>query len=264
MFYGASTLNSVSYGGIPMTKVYQAQAGTTLSTNVAIFILGEAGINSATSNTFSPSWSSTWGTGAYSSAFFDNVNQTTPVSAHVEASSESGATISTSPISTNVGDMVIIAATNYASGSYTLNNGFTEGIDQTFGSYYVSAGVSGHKAATGVSETASATFTSSNSQAIMGMVLQSALPSYDNCAAVQAYGFNFASDLNGDCYVNMDDLKIVSNYWLNEDCAFNQNCMGADFPETDGTVDFIDFSKFAQQWLNCNDPQNTGCTHNWE
>ena len=40
------------------------------------------------------------------------------------------------------------------------------------------------------------------------------------------------------------------------------NCDGADF-EPDGDVDFADFSIFALQWAQCNDPEDAGCTHNW-
>jgi O-glycosyl hydrolase len=70
------------------------------------------------------------------------------------------------------------------------------------------------------------------------------------------------SDISGDCYVNYEDLEIITDYWLNTECDLYDDCEGADF-EPDGDVDFYDFSKFAMQWLWCNDPDDTGCVHNW-
>jgi hypothetical protein len=71
--------------------------------------------------------------------------------------------------------MVILGATCGNEGSYTLNNGFTEGIDQTQGTGYGLTGVTGHKAATGANETPSATYSSTiNRQGIIGFVLKGA------------------------------------------------------------------------------------------
>jgi len=91
----------------------------------------------------------------------------------------------------------------------------------------------------------------------------SSIPEYQNCADVQNGGDGLLSDLNGDCFVNFEDLEIVSRYWLNPDCSSSSNCEGADFAPTDNTVDFLDFSNFAEQWMQCNKPQTTGCTANW-
>jgi hypothetical protein len=66
--------------------------------------------------------------------------------------------------------MVIVAATCGNSGSYTLGSGFTEGIDQTMGG--TATGVTGHKHATGATETPSATHTSLNRQVIIGFVVK--------------------------------------------------------------------------------------------
>lgn len=83
-----------------------------------------------------------------------------------------------------------------------------------------------------------------------------------NCADVHAAGFGLASDLNGDCYVNYKDLGIIADYWLNTSSGELNNCDGADF-ELDGNVDFVDFSTFGLQWLECNDPENLSCTPTW-
>ena len=58
--------------------------------------------------------------------------------------------------------MVFVAATCGNQNSYTLNSGFTEGTDQQFGDATTGGtGVAGYKAATGVAETPSATFSAS-------------------------------------------------------------------------------------------------------
>jgi hypothetical protein len=68
--------------------------------------------------------------------------------------------------------MVVLGAVNGNNGSYTLNNGFTEGTDQSVGANG-HTGVTGRKSATGVAETPSATFDATvNRQAIIGFVVQ--------------------------------------------------------------------------------------------
>jgi glucuronoarabinoxylan endo-1,4-beta-xylanase len=84
-----------------------------------------------------------------------------------------------------------------------------------------------------------------------------------NCQEVQNFGYALLSDINGDCSVNYEDLYVLAGYWLRTDCDENNNCGGADFETADGDVDFIDFAKFAEQWMACNDPQTAGCTTNW-
>jgi hypothetical protein len=83
-----------------------------------------------------------------------------------------------------------------------------------------------------------------------------------NCDSVLVTGHGLTSDISGDCYVNYKDLEIIADYWLNPECGLYGNCEGADF-EPDGNVDAVDFSSFAEQWLLCNDPKDTGCVRNW-
>jgi hypothetical protein len=63
-----------------------------------------------------------------------------------------------------------------------------------------------------------------------------------------------ASDLNGDCVVDYRDLKIITDNWLLADCTAPDNCEGTDFAPTNGKVDFLDFARFAEQWLWRNNP----------
>jgi hypothetical protein len=80
---------------------------------------------------------------------------------------------------------------------------------------------------------------------------------------VWAAGFGLKSDLNSDCYVDYKDVDVIAGYWLNANCGDSNDCQGADFEPTNGTVDFADFSKFAIQWMLCNDPRGDNCVVDW-
>jgi O-glycosyl hydrolase len=91
-------------------------------------------------------------------------------------------------------------------------------------------------------------------------------PDFSNCDKVQAAGYALTSDISGDCYVNYKDLKIVADYWVRNDCGWpNNDCGGADLdsPGGDGDVDFFDYVQLISQWLQCNDPEDSDCAHNW-
>ncbi len=346
-------LASATYGGQPMTKIIELNAGTGTGYRgyVAAYILNEAGVAAATTGTFVPTWSITPESASYASLFLSNVNQTAPVG----AADSNGTTTSTpNPIKSNplaviAGDMVIVGATCGNLGSYTLNNGFTEGTDQAIGSAG-HTGVTGCKhAETAGSETPSATYSATvNRQVIVGFVIK-AEPTYsppamptgltasagnqkvvlawnDNTepdmagynvyrstdplidyiklnsslmsesnyndtsnvtngilyyyivtavdtvfnesaasSAATATGYRLVADINGtggDGYVDYADLYTLSDYWLNTDCAAENNCNDADFAPTNGSVDFEDFSKLAVEWLLCNNPQDSLCIQN--
>lgn len=56
-------------------------------------------------------------------------------------------------------------------------------------------------------------------------------------------------DFNGDCIVDNDDLEDFALYWLDDDCAPENNyCQGSDL-EQDGDVDLVDFAVLAENWL---------------
>jgi GH35 family endo-1,4-beta-xylanase len=82
----------------------------------------------------------------------------------------------------------------------------------------------------------------------------------NDCNEVQAGNHRLAADLNGDCYVDWQDLDIMAEYWLNTNCGSSNNCNGADFEPRDGIVNFYDFSDFAEQWMQCNNPQDANCS----
>jgi hypothetical protein len=177
--HGESTssmnLSSVTYGGQTMTKVgeynYNAASGWAYAT---VYILGEDGIAAASTSTFTPTWTfPAPGNSGYASVFLSNVDQTASTGATDSGGSTSNPVTTSSALTTNDGDMVILAATCGQAGSYTLNNGFTEGIDQTMGGTVT--GVTGHKSATGANETPSATYSGAiNRQMIIGCVVKGA------------------------------------------------------------------------------------------
>jgi glucuronoarabinoxylan endo-1,4-beta-xylanase len=86
-----------------------------------------------------------------------------------------------------------------------------------------------------------------------------ATPDYQTCDDVQAGEDGLESDLDGNCYVDLKDLGVFAQYWLNTNCAAQENCEGADFVPTDGVVNFFDLGTFVQQWLWCNDPEDPAC-----
>ena len=358
---GNPYLSSVTYRGQAMTKVIEVNViGSTAGNYVAAFILNEAGVAAATSSTITPTWSATTTTTTYASVFLGNVNQTNLIGATARFGTTTGSPnpVTTTALATNAGDMVIDAAASGNNGSYTLNNGFTEGTDQSVGTNG-HTGVTGHKLATGVAETPSATFSGTlNRQIIIGLVVNAApsdtapaaptgliatagnksislawnnnteadmngynvyrsttqgggyaklnsslltsanytdngltngipyyyvvtavddanhqsgnsseataTPAYQNCADAIADGHRLPADISGsgDCYVNYEDLATFAQYWLNTDCVSSGNCHGADFAPIDGTVDFYDFSDFAEQWMQCNNPNDANCTLN--
>jgi hypothetical protein len=126
-----------------------------------------------------------------------------------------------------------------------------------------SSGVDGYKSATGADETPSVTHDSANRQVLIGFVVN-ATPTYSNCAEVIAAGYRLASDFSGDCYVNYLDVDTIAYYWLDVECnAGNNYCGLADFEPRDGWVDLFDFSDFALQWMQCNNPEDSNCIPNW-
>lgn len=164
-------LESVSYGGQPMTEIIDELVNVNTRAYVSAYILNEAGIDAATGDTFVPTWNTTPTEITYASVFLSNVNQTTPVGA-TDSNSTPGGTpnpITTGALSTADGDMVIVSATCGNSGDYTVNNGFTKGIETDAGS---STGAEGYKSATGANETPSVTHTTPNRQVIIGFVVQ--------------------------------------------------------------------------------------------
>jgi len=165
-----TNLSSVSYGGQPMTKITERNVSTGYRAYVAAFILDEAGIDDATSGIFSLKWASTPSrTPAYSSVFLENANQADLIGAAAGNGTTSSNSLATRPLATSMGDMVLVAGTCGNTGTYSVNNGFTEGIELSPES---ADGVAGYKLAIGVNEIPRITHSNANRQVIVGFVVR--------------------------------------------------------------------------------------------
>jgi len=162
-------LESVTYGGQSMTKVTDEVVGTGFRAYVAAYILDEAGIAAAANDIFVPNWSTSLDDESYGSVFLENVDQTAPVGPNDTNSNTDTDNITTDALSTNDGDMVIVAATCGNTGNYTINNDFNEPNEHDMDS---STGTDGYKPAIGLDETPSVTHSNANRQVILGFVVQ--------------------------------------------------------------------------------------------
>ena len=72
---------------------------------------------------------------------------------------------------------------------------------------------------------------------------------FSTCAEVQASPLRLAGDVTGDCIVDMKDLAELVEHWLNQGV-----CLGRVDIDNDDTVNFIDLSKLAHDWLANNNP----------
>ena len=77
------------------------------------------------------------------------------------------------------------------------------------------------------------------------------VPEPSNCSEVQSWGYALEGDLNGDCYVDSADVRMMADAWLSDD-------PDADL-SGDGHVDMRDFAEFSSTWLLCNNPTDTAC-----
>jgi O-glycosyl hydrolase len=88
------------------------------------------------------------------------------------------------------------------------------------------------------------------------------MPILVDCQQVQDFDYALPADLDGNCYVNYADLFVLADQWLSDDpMAIPPN--GSPDIYIDGQVDMFDLCSFASFWLQCNDPEDTNCTHNW-
>ena len=60
-----------------------------------------------------------------------------------------------------------------------------------------------------------------------------------------------SADISGDGSVDLDDLAILAQQWLNNDCISTNNCSGADLNHT-YSVDLHDFALISAAWLQDN------------
>ena len=166
---GVPNLAGVTYGGRAMTKIIEQSVGSRTRAYVVAYILKEAGIAAASNGAIVPTWTEKPDKVAYSSIFFANVDQVTPIGMSDSNSTTSLSTLATNSLATANGDLVFVAGTCGNTGSYSVNNDFTEGIELTMSS---SDAVAGYKQATDPNEIPSITHSNSNRQVVVGFVVQ--------------------------------------------------------------------------------------------
>lgn len=174
---GAGDLESVSYGGQPMTKVNAATAttgGVWAHNQAAAFILDEAGIQAASSDTFVVQWEGNEAGEGYASAFFDNVDQGNPVEASAVADSISYTTptqVTTAPLDNTTNDLLIVAAVCGDNSTLSLHNGFQIATSVSVSS---GRGIVGSQIGTGTPIAPAASKSASgNRLAVLGFALRS-------------------------------------------------------------------------------------------
>jgi len=166
---------SLTYGGQIMTKQVSDQNGTTATGNFSyIFTLNEAGIAAANgTGTIVPTWTTVAPTTGFDifSAFYTNVDQTTPVSATSKINLNG--TLATAPaVATGAGDVVLMSvATAGQPRTPTYTTGFTEVLknpnSQSWGS-----GIIAYKEADGTAVIPSITNSSGERIAVTAIVLK--------------------------------------------------------------------------------------------
>ena len=169
-------VSAVTYGGQSLTPIIGAVAGTSIFGRVELWYLNEAGIAAASGNTFSVTWGvATPSQPMYAAATYKKVNQNSPIS---DSASNSTDTSTPNPITATVnvvdGAMAVSGAISGNNGSYTWGGGWSEGTDQTSGTTTTMSSAE-HAVTTDGTDTASATHSGPNRQAIVAAVLTSAL-----------------------------------------------------------------------------------------
>jgi len=166
---GVPNLAGVTYGGQAMTKIIEQSVGSSTRAYVVAYILEEDDIAAASNGEFVPAWTETPDKVAYSSMFFINVDQATPIGRSDSNSTTSLSTLATNSLATAHGDLVFVAGTCGNSGNYSVNNDFIEEIELRMSS---SDAVAGYKQATGTNEIPSITHSKLNRQVVVGFVVQ--------------------------------------------------------------------------------------------
>jgi hypothetical protein len=164
-------INAVTYGGQSLTRVNGVVTGTNSRARIELWYLLESGIVAATNGTFVVTYSRPAPANPYyAAATFQNVDQTTPVLTSA-INSVNAATPNPLPTTVSVTSdgMAIAAAISGNAGSFTWANGWTEGTDQTAATSTCSS--ADHPAIANGNDTASATHTDQNRQAIVAASL---------------------------------------------------------------------------------------------
>jgi parallel beta-helix repeat protein/predicted outer membrane repeat protein len=70
-----------------------------------------------------------------------------------------------------------------------------------------------------------------------------------------AFEFYLVGDLSKNCLVDLSDIDLFTDNWLETGCAaINNWCDGADI-DKNGNIDLSDFADIANHWLECTSPE---------
>lgn len=168
------SVSAVTYGGQALTRIGGAVNSSGTRERTEIWYLDEAGIALAGSSTYAVTWGGSAPTSPkYSSATFGNVDQTSPIVDHNGNSDNDG---SPNPMTTTVtvvaGGMSLSGIMNGNTGSFTWNNSYIEGTDQSGSSSNLS--VADRSEAVAGSATPSATHSSATRRAMYSASLRPA------------------------------------------------------------------------------------------
>jgi hypothetical protein len=164
-------ISTVKYGGQSLTRANTAVVASSPFERVELWYLNEAGIMAATSNTFVITYGASTPTIVISAAAtYQNVLQTTPIlTSTINSTTGNTPNPLTVGITVTADGMAVSAAFCGNTGSYTWNNGWTEGTDQSLSS--ATSSTADHPATANATDTASATHTSQNRAAIVALSL---------------------------------------------------------------------------------------------
>jgi hypothetical protein len=165
-------VNAVTYGGQALTRINGGVAGSTKTVRMELWYLREAGIAAATNGTFVV----TYGSGNiqaqhYAAATFRNVDQIAPIlDSRVNVTNSSTPNPFPTPVTVTSDGMAAAAAISGNTGLFTWGNGWTEGIDQSFGGS--NSSTADHPSAASGTDTAAATHDHQNFLAIVAASLK--------------------------------------------------------------------------------------------
>jgi len=167
---GSDTLiSTVRYGGQSLTRINGTSVGA--FDRIELWYLKETGIVAATSNTFLVTYGGTTPAAPhFAAATIKNVDQTAPVLAsNVNSTNVSTPNPLTTSVSVTADGLAVAAAICGNTGSYTWNNAWTEGTDQSFTSSNSTS--ADHPVTANGTDTASATHTLQNKAVIVAVSL---------------------------------------------------------------------------------------------
>ncbi len=191
---GDRNITNVTYGAQAMSPAVEhfIDAGSSRFSRCEIWYLDEAGIQSASGNTFQVTYSGGSPSGAsHAAATFTGVDQSAPILATAFASTLSGVTISTAPFNVASEGLAVTGVIHGSAGSYNDNAwgaGWTEETDQSPGGWTMGTANTTSPYGADGTDIATATHTlSTNRQVMVAVSLAPVYPSFLSSAADQTF-----------------------------------------------------------------------------